>query len=213
MTRLQEHRSIPRERGVGLNGQTRIGGNHWLWFENFPVRKLLYNAKVVSDWQESVTPYAGEHTVQRQEWEVKMGISKLQYSSSTLTGSVVDHWQRHSSIDLRIMSCTCQAREIQRIPCACQMSLITKTGNYGRLSSMFVHPSFRTSSWKEAHNAALYPPSSSLSAVLIGPMNWLPPVLLIEAFKFPTKGAESSSAFDETRSLGVAQKAPPLIAK
>src|SRR3989338_3528579 len=109
---------------------------------------------------EDFTPYTCEHIKQRTDWGVKKGIRVTQFSSTRLTGTTSDTKGRLSSIDLNTMACTCQARQIQSLPCACQMIFIIQTGKINLLSSQFVHSSFRISSWREALRAAIEHPSS-----------------------------------------------------
>src|SRR3989338_8534251 len=161
---------------------------------NFAIYKLYKIEKEMELCVEDFTPYACEHIKQRTDWGVKKGIRVTQFSSTRLTGTTSDTKGRLSSIDLNTMACTCQARQIQSLPCACQMIFIIQTGKINLLSSQFVHSSFRISSWREALRAAIDHPSSfgpcsssSLPAFQrILPFDWAVPTQPTpESFRFP----------------------------
>ena len=151
--------------------------------------------------QEDFTPYVCKHITQRKEWADKKGIQVTHYSPTTLSGTTSDRRGRISSINLKTMACTCQAREIQHIPCACQVAFILQTGNSRLLPTRLVHACFRASSWREALDAAIRNPAtlgpcSSSSAprafdnIIL--FDWQKPIQPTpEPFGFPTQYGEA----------------------
>ena len=129
---------------------------------NFAISKIVEVEKKMLRLNDSddFTPYACEHMEQRLEWgeEKKIKIQSS-FNHQTLTATMADGKGRISSVNLNAdnstkMTCTCQARLFQRIPCACLMVFVTQTRNHQLLHSR-IHPSFLYSSWAAALKAAI----------------------------------------------------------
>jgi hypothetical protein len=160
---------------------------------NFTINKIFSVEKDMLYHRDIFTPYAHNHMIQRNTWgklkEMKLDSS---YREGSLVGTIRDGQGRLSSISVQAnsVSCTCQARQHQRIPCACIMRFLTLTRNE-RLLITRVHPSFLLASWKASLEAAIERPSSSSSSssssfTKIFVMQWqLPVVQKTESFQFP----------------------------